>query len=120
MQNLESILSDLSQIKTLQDLIESDRFKYLVKSYSFDKVKDSISEDGITYLSTTVQFTERRFDISQEQLTSGQSGRIMRLKKPIASIVLGDEISIRDIDLASVDLKRELVEDLKKIFFNEE
>ena len=92
MLNLESILSDLSQIKTLQDLIESDRFKYLVKSYNFDKVKDSVSEDGLTYLSTTVQFTERRFDISQEQLASGPSGRIIILKKAIASIILGDVI----------------------------
>lgn len=118
MQNLESILSDLTHIKTMQDLIESNRFRALVDSYSVDKVKDFVGEDGITFMSTTVYFTERRFDIAQEQIVVGDRGQIGRVKRAVASILLGEEISIRDIDLDSVELKREMVEDLKNIFFN--
>lgn len=118
MNTLESILAGQTQIKTLQDLIKSDKFKSLAADYDFDKVKGLLPDDSITRMLTTVRFTEHRFDISQLQHVSGRYGYIGQINQPIASILLKDEISIRDIDLKSVDDESEFVEDLKKIFFN--
>lgn len=121
MQTLESILSHQSQsIKSLQDLVKSDKFKTLIESYDFDKIKEFVDEEGITCCNTTVRFSERRIDILQSQHVSGTYGYIGRVNVAIASILLDDQISIRNINLAKVRNERELVEDLKKIFFNEE
>ena len=121
MQTLESILSSKTQsIKSLKDLVKFDKFKTLVESYDFDKIKEFVDEEGITYCNTTVRFNERRIDISQSQHVSGTYGYIGQVDVAIASIMLEDQISIRNINLAEVRNERELVEDLKKIFFNEE
>ena len=121
MLNLESILSYQTQsIKSLRDLVKSDKFKTLVESYDFDKFKEFVDEEGITYCNTTVRFNERRIDILQSQHVSGTYGYIGQVDVAIASIMIEDQISIRNLNLSEVRNERELVEDLKKIFFNEE
>ena len=121
MQTLESIFSSkIKPIRDLKDFIRTDKFKELMKFYDCELIKKSIGADKITHGETTVHFRERRISITRNQPVFGPAGYISQVDATIATIMIEDKISLLNYGYSRIENERELVEDLKKIFFNED
>lgn len=122
MQNLESILSsEIHSFKTLQDLVNSSKFKSILECYDLEKIKEALNgDDSITYRDTMVVFREGSIEFRRTKIALESFDDFIECNALIGQISLSNMLFFGTSLTGSFACDREVIEDLKKIFFNEE